>query len=159
MNLNTMRSTELSTDSLFALIESKLHLLTEMQAMALTQTDLVAQHDMSSLMTLLSRIQDLMGALGSVQSELVRFQCQDPEQRSWSSESRRKSCQKMVARCDQLLQELIVMEDRSLGSMNLQRESVAAQIQQNIDACAIQNAYHSSDLEESSFDSSLSIEG
>ena len=159
MNLNTIRSTDLSTDSLFALIESKLHLLTEMQAMTLTQTDFVAQHDMSSLMTLLSRKQDLMGALGNVQSELVRFQGQDPEQRSWASESRRKSCQKMVARCDQLLQELIVMEDRSLGSMNLQRESVTAQLQQNIDACVIQNAYQSSDLEESSFDSSLSIEG
>ncbi len=159
MNLNTIRSTDLSTDSLFALIESKLHLLTEMQAMTLTQTDFVAQHDMSSLMTLLSRKQDLMGALGNVQSELERFQGQDPEQRSWASESRRKSCQKMVARCDQLLQELIVMEDRSLGSMNLQRESVTAQLQQNIDACAIQNAYQSSDLEESSFDSSLSIEG
>lgn len=159
MNRNTIRSTDLSTDSLFALIESKLHLLTEMQAMTLTQTDFVAQHDMSSLMTLLSRKQDLMGALGNVQSELVRFQGQDPEQRSWANESRRKSCQKMVARCDQLLQELIVMEDRSLGSMNLQRESVTAQLQQNIDACAIQNAYQSSDLEESSFDSSLSIEG
>ena len=85
MNLNTIRSTDLSTDSLFALIESKLHLLTEMQAMTLTQTDFVAQHDMSSLMTLLSRKQDLMGALGNVQSELVRFQGQDPEQRSWAS--------------------------------------------------------------------------
>lgn len=159
MNLNTIRSTELSTDSLFALIESKLHLLTEMQAMTLTQTDLVALHDMTSLMTLLSRKQDLMGALGNVQSELVRFQDQDPEQRSWSSQVRRKTCQEMVARCDQLLQELIVMEDRSLGSMNLQRESVTAQLQQNVDACAIQNAYHSSDLDESSFNSSLSIEG
>ncbi len=159
MNLNTIRSTELSTDSLFGLIESKLHLLTEMQAMTLTQTDLVAQHDMTSLMTLLSRKQDLLAALGNVQSELGRFQDQDPEQRSWSSQFRRKTCQEMVARCDQLLQELIVMEDRSLGSMNLQRESVAAQLQQNIDACAIQNAYQSSDLEESSFNSSLSIEG
>ena len=159
MNLNTIRSTELSTDSLFGLIESKLHLLTEMQAMTLTQTDLVAQHDMTSLMTLLSRKQDLLAALGNVQSELARFQDQDPEQRSWSRESRRKTCQEMVARCDQLLQELIVMEDRSLGNMNLHRESVAAQLQQNIDACAIQNAYQSSDLEESSFNSSLSIEG
>ena len=159
MNQTSLRSTEFSTDLLFSLIESKLHLLVEMQAMSLAQTDLVAQHDMTSLMTLLSRKQDLIGALGKVQSELARFQDQDPEHRSWSTPARRKSCQEMVARCDQLLQELIVMEDRSLGSMNLQRESVVAQLQQNIDACAIQNAYQSRDLEESSFDSSLSIEG
>ena len=159
MNLDSIRSADLSTDLLFELIESKLHLLSEMQAMSLIQTDLVAHHDMTSLMTLLSRKQELMGALGNVQSELARFQDQDPEQRLWSSPGRRKECQEKVSRCDRLLQELIVLEDRSLGSMNLQRESVAAQLQQNINACAIQNAYQASDLSESSFDSSLSIEG
>jgi len=159
MNRESICSSELSTDSLFELIESKLHLLVEMQAMSLAQADLVSQHDMTSLMTLLSRKQELMSALGGVQSELARFQDQDPELRIWSTPGRRKDCKDMVARCDQLLQELIVMEDRSLNSMNLQRESVAAQLQQNIDACTIQNAYHSSDVDESSFDSSLSIEG
>lgn len=159
MNRESFRSSELSTESLFELIESKLHLLIEMQAMSLTQADLVTQHDMTSLMTLLSRKQELMSALGDVQSELARFQDQDPGLRIWLSPGRRTDCKDMVARCDQLLQELIVMEDRSLNSMNLQRESVAAQLQQNIDACTIQNAYHSSDLEESTFDSSLSIEG
>jgi len=159
MNRESIRSSELSTDSLFELIESKLHLLGEMQAMSLAQADLVTQHDMTSLMTLLSRKQELMSALGCVQSELACFRDQDPELRVWSTPGRRKDCKDMVARCDQLLQELIVMEDRSLNSMNLQRESVAAQLQQNIDACTIQNAYHSSDVDESSFDSSLSIEG
>ena len=159
MNRESICSSELSTDSLFELIESKLHVLVEMQAMSLAQADLVTQHDMTSLMTLLSRKQELMSALGSVQSELARFQDQDPELRVWSTPGRRKDCKDMVARCDQLLKELIVMEDRSLNSMNLQRESVGAQLQQNIDACTIQNAYHSSDVDESSFDSSLSIEG
>ena len=140
MNQTPLRSTELSTDLLFSLIESKLHLLVQLQAMSLSQSDLVARHDMTSLMTLLSRKQELMGALGKVQSELARFQHQDPELRPWSTPAQRKSCQAMVARCDQLLQELIVMEDRTLGSMNLHRESVVAQLQQNFDACAIQNA-------------------
>jgi len=161
MNLDAIRSSELSTDSLFALIETKLHLLTEMQSMTLTQTDLVAQHDMSSLMAILSRKQELMGALSQVQSDLARFAHQDPETRIWSAPARRKTCQDMVVRCDQLLKELIVMEDRSLGNMNLQRDSVVAQLQQNFDASTIQHAYHSSDTNEEdlSLDSSLSIEG
>lgn len=159
MNQEAIRSIELSTESLFELIESKLHLLNEMQAMSLAQTDLVSQHDMTALMTLLSRKQELMGALGAVQSQLAQFQGQDPEQRKWSSPARRKTCQEMVARCDQLLQELIVMEDRSLGNMNLQRDIVAAQLQQNIDASTIQNAYQSSDIDEVSLESTLSIEG
>jgi len=159
MNPDAIRSTELTTESLFALIDSKLHLLVEMHSMSLAQTDLVSQHDMSSLMSLLSRKQELMTALSEAQTKIALFRDQDPEKRSWSSPDRRKECQVKVARCDQLLQELIVMEDRSLGSMNLQRESVVAQLQQNIDASTIQNAYHSSDLEESSLDSALSIEG
>jgi len=159
MNQQAIRSIELSTESLFELIESKLHLLNEMQAMSLAQTDLVSQHDMTSLMTLLSRKQELMGALGNVQSQLANFQGQDPELRKWSTPERRKACQEMVSRCDQLLQELIVMEDRSLGNMNLQRETVAAQLHQNMDACTIQNAYQSSDVDEVSFDGTLSIEG
>ena len=159
MNPDAIRSTELTTESLFELIDSKLHLLSEMHSMSIAQTDLVALHDMSSLMSLLSRKQGLMESLSNVQTKIALFQDQHPEQRTWSSPQRRKDCQNKVARCDQLLQELIVMEDRSLGCMNLQRESVAAQLQQNIDASTIQNAYHSSDLEESSFDSTLSIEG
>jgi len=150
---------DLSTNALFELIESKLHLLSEMQAISLTQMDLVAQHDMNTLMSLLSRKQELLGTLATVQERLSPFQSQDPEQRTWSDPARRKACQAMVARCDQLLQELIVMENRSLGSLSLQRDSVAAQLQQNVDASAIQNAYHASDIEESSFDSSLLIEG
>ena len=35
MNQEAIRSTELSTESLFQLIETKLHLLNEMQAMSL----------------------------------------------------------------------------------------------------------------------------
>ena len=116
MNLDATRSAELTTESLFALMESKLHLLSEMHAMSLQQTDMVTQHDMTSLMSLLSRKQELMGSLADVQAGLARFQDEDPESRSWSSPERRKECQANVARCDQMLKELIVMEDRSLGN-------------------------------------------
>ena len=36
-------ATDLGTESLVTLIESKLHLLTEMKSMSISQTDLVAQ--------------------------------------------------------------------------------------------------------------------
>jgi hypothetical protein len=161
MKAEAMSSLDLSTESLFELLERKLHLLTAMREMSLAQTDLVSQHDMTSLMSLLSKKQELMASLAEVQSQFEPFREQDPETRDWSSQSRRNTCQEMVARCDQLLQELIVMEDRSLGSMSLQRDSIAAQLQQNIDASTIQNAYESTDnaMEESYLDSSLSIEG
>ena len=90
---------DLGTESLSTFIESKLHLLTEMKQMSITQTDLVAQHDMTGLMTLLSRKQSLMDSLRQVQESLVPFQSQDPESRKWSSPERRRSCQQMIAKC------------------------------------------------------------
>jgi len=159
MNFDPTLSNHLSTEILFALVETKLHLLNQMYEMSIAQTDLVAQHEMSPLMTLLSRKQFLMESLQDTQSKLSPFQSQDPEQRVWSSQERRKTCQGMIARCDQLLAQMIVMENRSLDNMGLQREVVAAQLQQNVDASTLQHAYHASDLDDSILSGSLSMEG
>jgi predicted KAP-like P-loop ATPase len=161
MNHQVNPSTDVtSTEQLFHWIETKLHLLSEMHQMSIDQTDFVSRHDMTALMTLLSRKQSLMESLHEVQSQLQPYQSQDPESRVWSSIERRKACQAMIARCDTLVQNLIVMENRSLDNMTLQRELVSAQLQQNIHATAIQQAYHASDVvEEALLESSLSIEG
>ncbi|MFY8200071.1 MAG: hypothetical protein ACOVLE_05345 [Pirellula staleyi] len=149
----------LSTNHLYSLIESKLHLLTEMQGLSMAQSDLVAKQDMSALMTLLSRKQDLMGRLLHIQSQLVPFQPQDPEQRVWADPARRKTCQKRIARCDQLLQQMIIMETRSLDTMNLQREIGAAQLQQKTNASTLQHAYQAGELDKSIVENAFCIEG
>jgi hypothetical protein len=130
-----------------------------MKHMSTSQSELVAQHDMSGLMTLLSRKQDLMESLRLIQEDLSPFQSQDPEARTWSSPDRRKMCQEMIAKCDELLQQLIVMENRSLDNMTVQREIVAAQLQQNIDASTVQHAYQTTESDEASLESFLSLEG
>jgi hypothetical protein len=147
------------TEALYRLIESKLHLLREMKLMSIEQGDLVAQHEMSGLMTLLSRKQELMESLNTVQQGLVPFQAQDPESRSWSSPSRRKECQSMIAECDELLKHLIVMEGRSLDGITIQRELTAAQLQQNVAASTVQHAYQTSEDDFDSTEGYLSIEG
>jgi hypothetical protein len=99
-----------------------------------------------------------MDSLHQVQSDLAAYQNQDPEARVWVSPDKRSKCQDSIAVCDRILQELIVMENRSLDHMNLQREATAAQLQQNIDASTVQHAYEASrpdDLVEST----LSYEG
>jgi uncharacterized protein YPO0396 len=132
-----------STQRLFELIETKLHLLQEMQSMAVEQSDLVAQHDMSGLMSVLSRKQALMESLQTVQQDLQFFRDEDPESRIWESPEKRKRCQAMVSQCDQLISQLIVQENRSLDSMNLKRDSVLSQLQQNVAASQLQHAYGS----------------
>ncbi|MEQ1825916.1 MAG: hypothetical protein ABL921_08205 [Pirellula sp.] len=147
----------LSTETLFELIESKLHLLNEMHCMSISQNDLVAQHDTPELMVLLSKKQDLMESLRVVQSRLAAFESQDPEKRVWANPSRRVACREMIKRSDALLQQLIVMENRSLDNMVIQREMVAAQLQQNFDASIVQHAYHAGEGIETI--DTLSIEG
>jgi hypothetical protein len=148
-----------STDQLFRLIESKLHLLNEMRSMSMSQAECVAQHDMPALMSLLSKKQGLMESLQSVQVDLAPFNLQDPEKRVWTSTDKRQKCREMLANCDSILQQLIVMENRSLDNMVVQRELVSAQLQQNVDATVVQHAYHSGESIESRLDSSLSVEG
>lgn len=133
----------LSTERLFELFETKLHLLNQMQSMAIEQDELVGQHDMSGLMSLLSRKQQLMESLQSVQNELLQYQHEDPEKRTWVTPARRLECQKMVRQCEALVQKLILQENRSLDHMNLQRDAVQSQLLQNAAADQIQKAYAS----------------
>jgi flagellar biosynthesis/type III secretory pathway chaperone len=148
-----------STDRLFDLIERKLHLLDQMQLMTIEQSDLVSQHDMSGLMTLLSRKQSLMDGLQTIQQSLAGYRDEDPEARLWSSPEKRTSCQEMVGRCDQLIAELIVQENRSLESMNLKRDAVLIQLEHNVAASRLQEAYSSSAPNGPESSMGLSLEG
>lgn len=150
---------DLDSERLFELIEMKLHLLTEMHSRTLEQTDFVATHDMNSLMSLLSRKQMLMDSLTEVQHQLSDFAHEDPELRNWSSIDRRKECQQMVARCEKLVSELLVMEGRSIDNMTLQRERVASQLLQNADASRIVQAYEGCEQNDDSSEQSISFSG
>lgn len=138
---------ELSTHRLFELIETKLHLLTQMLELTVEQSDVVHSQDMEALFALLSKKQQLMDSLQSIQQQLVPFQSQDPERREWESAEKRIDCQTNVERCDRLIQQLVVLENRSIDNMVVQRETVASQLKQNADASQIQHAYHASDVE------------
>lgn len=147
------------TENLLRLFESKYHLLSQMQDMSIRQSELVAEHDVTELLSLLSRKQQLMESLQTVQSQLIPYQSHDPEKRVWVSPERRKQCQALVAKCDQLIQALLVMENRSLQTMNLQRDVVGAQLKQNIDALQIENAYHTTDGDPPEMTGLLSLTG
>jgi hypothetical protein len=147
-----------NTERLFELIETKLHLLEEMQALTIEQADQVVQHDMTALMVVLSRKQSLMESLQSVQTELLSYRDEDPDSRVWSSPDKRTRCKVMVQRSEQLLSELIVQENRCLDNMNLKRDSVLTQLQQNVAASQLQAAYSSVNSVEETEDG-FSLEG
>ena len=147
-----------NTERLFELIETKLLRIEEMLALTIELADQVAQHDMTALMVVLSRKQSLMESLQSVQLELVSYRDEDPDARVWSSPDKRTRCKAMVQRSDQLLSELIVQENRCLDNMNLKRDSVLTQLQQNVAASQLQAAYGSGNSLEHT-DDGFSLEG
>jgi len=133
-----------STEKLYELMESKLRLLTELHSLAVEQSDLVSGQELSELMSLLGRKQRLMDTLTEIQVDLVPYASEDPETRIWRSEARRSECQSVKMRCDRLVSELLVMENRAIDNMTLQREVVASQLQQVTDASRLSRAYEAS---------------
>ncbi len=129
------------TERLIALLESKLSLLMALRDLALHQAEVVAGHELSELMTLLSRKQLLMDRLAAIQDALSPYAHDDPETRPWVSPERRRMGQRIKGQCDELLQELLVMETRSIDNMTLQRDVVASQLQQVTDALRLSRAY------------------
>ena len=133
-----------STEKLYELMESKLRLLTELHSLAVEQSDLVSGQELSELMALLGRKQRLMDSLTEIQVDLVPYASEDPETRIWRSEECRRECQSVKMRCDRLVSELLVMENRAIDNMALQREVVASQLQQVTDATRLSRAYEAS---------------
>lgn len=148
-----------ATERLFSLFETKLHLLRELQALTLEQTALVSLHEMSALMTLLSRKQSIIEALQRIQSDLALYRNDDPERRVWNSPARRSECQTLVRQCEQLVAGLIVQENESIAEMSEQRENLNSQIQQNALATQVQQAYSSNVLSEMGSDGGFVMEG
>ncbi len=157
MNADATKQT--STERLVTLFETKLHLLQEMQALSLEQSSLVEKHEMTSLMTLLSRKQQLMESLQRVQLEMAPYRDEDPESRVWESPDRRQACRALVAECDKLTQWLIVQENQSIAQMDAQRDGMQSQIQQNAAASQVQRAYLANSVSELEASGDFTLEG
>jgi hypothetical protein len=153
------RKTDRDTEQLFGLLDTKWRLLLEMRELSILQSDVVARQDVSELMALLARKEVLMDRLMQLQHALSPFAAQDPEKRLWSSPERRRDCQQIKARCDALVQEMLVMENRSIDHMHSQREMVANQLQQVTDSIRLAQAYASVSSEPDESGSSVSYDG
>lgn len=149
---------ESRTEQLFSLMEAKLGLLSELRNLAIQQSDAVEKQDVAELLQLLGRKQGLMERLQAIQDQLRPFADEDPEQRRWSSPERRAACQATQRRCDQSIEEILVMEHRAIETMTSQRDAISGQLVQATDAMRLSRAYgfHSDDP---SLESAISFDG
>jgi hypothetical protein len=152
-------SIESRTEQLFSLMEAKLGLLSELRSLAMQQSDAVDKQDVGDLLQLLGRKQGLMERLQAIQDQLRPFAEEDPETRIWSSPERRATCQANKRRCDQWIEEILVMEHRAIETMSSQREAISGQLVQATDAMRLSRAYGLHDDDPSNFESVISFDG
>ena len=141
MNLERTVTESLPTERLFALMETKLRLLEHLHVLAQEQSEIAARRDMQEWMSLLARKQSVVERLLKLQAEFAPFADQDPETRPWNSHQRRRECQDLQARCEQRVQELLVLENRAIEDLASQRELLGSHLQQTADALRLTRAY------------------
>ena len=151
---------QLDTARLIALAEQKHHLLTQLRELSIDQNPLADQRRADELLALLSRKSEIIESLLAVQEQLKPFQAQEPEQRSWSSETERTHCRALFLESEKLIAEILVIDDRTLGEMTLQRDFIGQQLNQFASAEAIHDAYSgASEHSELSSTPILSLDG
>lgn len=141
-----------STDRLAELLCLKLRVLEQVLSISRSQLEIVQRDEVDSLMELLSAKQILLDRMRDLQEELANYRDEDPDKRVWHSLHRREQTQKVAARCEQVLEEIMRLEKESERQLVIQRDMVAADLKAADRAEFARDAYAgNSDVSSSGF--------
>lgn len=118
----------MQTSALATLIDSRLAVLVQLLALARRQVAVIAENDLTTLLTLLAGKQQLVNELQGLDRQLAPYQEQSPHARQWSSLAERTRCQQQAARCEAVLREILAIEKQAEEQMTLQRDAVAQRL-------------------------------
>jgi flagellar biosynthesis/type III secretory pathway chaperone len=130
-----------STEQLAALIAQKHEVLTQLRAVGVRQTGLVASGEVAALLKLLAAKQHLITRLQELERELKPYYAGDPDKRVWRSPEERARCAKQASDCNALLEEIVQLEKLGADKMNERKNEVAQQLQQVHAATHVRSAY------------------
>ena len=129
------------TQQLSALMERQLNVLSALKMLALQQTECLGADQVELLLSMIARKQPLIEEFLQIHSELKPFQDQAPDNRMWGDTPSRTRCRELLASCRKLHQEIVRLESQALGELELNRNAVAAQLQDCRDATLASSAY------------------
>jgi hypothetical protein len=132
--------------NLAKLIERQWNALTALHELAVEQQSCLGAEKAELLLSLIARKQPLVEELDQIRIALQPYREQDPELRQWPDGQSRKICQAMSTRCDELHQEVLRLENVALTQMELQRNAIAAQLQDCRDSTIATTAYATDSL-------------
>ena len=129
------------TQQLSALMERQMTVLSALKMLAVQQTECLGTDHVEQLLSLIARKQPLIEEFLQIHSELKPFQDQDPDKRKWSDAKARARCRELLESCNNLQQEIVRLESKALDELELNRNAIAAQLQDCRDATLASTAY------------------
>ena len=147
------------TERLLQLVQTKLHLLEQLHTFSLQQADWIATQETEELLRCLSRKNEILDSLQTVQAEMQSYASQPAEQRIWASPEQRKACQQMLAKIEQRLTSLLQLDQHAVETMQESRDLIASQLTQVASAGVLAQAYQGSSSEAFASSAQLNLEG
>lgn len=130
-----------NTQQLSALVERQLNVLSDLRMLAMQQAECLGADHVELLLSLIARKQPLIEEFLQIHAALKPFRDDDPEKRIWNNESERVRCREQLESCNRLHQEIVRLESHALGELELNRNAIAAQLQDCRDATVASSAY------------------
>jgi hypothetical protein len=115
----------MDTERFAALIDAKLAVLVQLHELARRQLDVIADGELTTLLTLLAGKQRLVLALQQLDAQLAPYAKQLPQERQWSSPAARERCQHQATRCEAVLRELLTFEQTAEQKLQAERTATA----------------------------------
>jgi len=141
------------TQQLSAIMERQLNVLSALRMLAVQQAECLGADHVELLLSLIARKQPLIEEFLQIHAELKPFRDEDPDKRLWSDTKDRTRCRELLESCNKLHQEIVRLESHALVELELNRNAIAAQLQDCRDATLASSAYLTdSILAESSLD-------
>jgi hypothetical protein len=97
--------------------------------------------EVEDLLTVLGKKQFLFDQIEEMRGELEPLLGVDPEQRYWHDPQERLECRELVQRCRSRMQEILRMEETSLGRLSERKQLVSDQLNYMASALRVDSAY------------------
>jgi len=132
---------QLETDLLANCIDEKQRVLLQLRELSCRQSNLIAEGNITRLLSVLSAKQLLLKELQNVESKLDPYRSQDPDKRVWRHEQDRQKCQTSAGQCEQLLREIMGNEQRCEQEMIERRDQVRKSLHDVHNSTKVLSAY------------------
>ena len=130
-----------TTDQLLHCMQSKLELIQRLYELTCQQMECLETTEVEQLLSVLGQKQCVFDQLQELRTELEPMLAVNPDERVWSSEGRRQECRELVGICGSRMQQILTMEEASLGRLNERKQLISDQLSSLASTARVDQAY------------------